>query len=211
MLALAALLVAPVAAQEAPRRVVPAKAFAASLLLPGLGHRYVQDRSWRGRATFFVGLDVGLWAGLFGAGWRQDQRVQSYQTLAASRAGVIVDGKDRAFYLNLATYLSSETYLDAQLRNRSWDRIEYVNTPEFQWRWASVEDFEQFRELRDDAETFGRRRSVYAALLVANRLLSGISAVVQAGKANARPISIALAPPPIEGSVPTVHLSIGLQ
>ncbi|MEZ4702832.1 MAG: hypothetical protein R2834_21045 [Rhodothermales bacterium] len=200
----------PAYAQEAPRRVTPAKAFASSLLLPGLGHRYVQGGSWRGKATLFAGIDASLWLGLLGANWQQGQRVQSYETLAVSRAGALIEGKDRAFYLNLATYLSSDDYLDAQLRNRAWNRLDYVSTRAFQWEWASEADFGRFRELRDDAETFSRRRSIYAALLVANRLLSGISAVVQAGKVNAPDLSIALSPPLEAGSPPGVHVTVGL-
>lgn len=42
------------------------KAFALSLLLPGLGHRYVHDGSWRGAASLFAAADVGLWVSLIG-------------------------------------------------------------------------------------------------------------------------------------------------
>ncbi len=207
---LAVVVASPASAQEARKRVTPGKAFAASLLLPGLGHRYAQEGSWRGRATLFAAADIGLWMGLLGANWQQHQQVQSYETLAVTRANALIEGKDRAFYLNLATYPSSDDYLEAQLRNRAWNRLEYVNTREFQWEWATEEDFGRFRELRDDAETFGRRRSIYAALLVANRLIAGISAVVQAGKTNAPDLSIALSPPVDGSSPPGVHVMLGL-
>ncbi len=200
----------PVSAQEARKRISPQKAFAASLLLPGLGHRYAQEGSWRGRATVFAAADIGLWVGLFGANWQQVQRVQSYETLAVARANALIEGKDRAFYLNLATYPSSDAYLEAQLRNRAWNRLDYVSTRDFQWEWASDADFQDFRALRNDAETLGRRRSIYAALLVANRLIAGISAVVQAGKTNAPDLSIALSPPVDASSPPGVHLTLGL-
>lgn len=200
----------PASAQEARKRVSPQKAFAASLLLPGLGHRYAQEGSWRGRATVFVAADIGLWVGLFGANWQQVQRVQSYETLAVARANALIEGKDRAFYLNLATYPSSDAYLEAQLRNRAWNRLDYVSTRDFQWEWASDADFQDFRALRNDAETLGRRRSIYAALLVANRLIAGISAVVQAGKANAPDLSIALSPPVDASSPPGVQVTLKL-
>ncbi|MDZ4700493.1 MAG: hypothetical protein SH809_12370 [Rhodothermales bacterium] len=200
----------PVSAQEARKRATPGKAFAASLLLPGLGHRYAQEGSWRGRATLFAAADIGLWMGLFGANWQQQQRVQSYETLAVTHANALIDGKDRAFYLNLATYPSSDAYLEAQLRNRAWNRLDYVSTRDFQWEWASEADFQDYRSLRNDAETLGRRRSIYAALLLANRLFAGISAVVQAGKANAPDLSIALSPPADAKSPPGVHVTLKL-
>jgi hypothetical protein len=151
----------------------PGKAFALSLLLPGLGHRYANGR-WTGGGTTFALVDVGLWVGLITGEWSRNRSVQSYTTLAASGADADVEGKDRSFFLNLATYESSDEYLEVQLRTRNWDRLEYVSDPSFQWAWSSMDDFERYRELRDDAESLSRRRSIIIAALVANRLLSGL-------------------------------------
>ena len=136
--------------------------------------------------------------------------IQSYQTLAAARADAFVDGKDRTFFLNLATYRSSDEYLAIQLRNRAWNRIDYVSDRAFQWAWQSEEDFLQFRELRDDAESLKLRRSVLIAILVANRLLAGISSIQAANRVNhAKPeLSISLAPPPPAGYLPVLRLGL---
>ncbi len=190
--------------QEPPK---PSGAFLRSLVLPGWGHQYAQGGSWRGRATLFAGADVGLWIGLFSTNWREDHLVQGYQTLAATRAGADIAGKDRTFYLNLATYPSSDQYLSAQLRNRAWDRIDYVADPSFQWAWQSEDDFLNFRDMREDAESLGRRRSIFIALLVANRLLSGISSVTAANKAR-MPLSMAFSAPPAGASYPVFNATL---
>ena len=186
------------------RQVRPQKAFALSLVLPGWGHRYAQGGSWRGMATIYTAADAGLWIGLINAIWQHDRLTRSFRTLATLRAGADVEGKDRTFYLNLATYHSSDEYLEFQLRNRAWDRIDYVSDPSFRWAWESEDDFLAFRDMREDAETFRRRRSLFIAALVANRLLAGLASIGASNRANAS-LSMSVS---AYGSRPMVHLGV---
>ena len=208
---LSSMFIQPLAAQDSvvPPADGPAagKAFLRSVVLPGWGHQYAQGGSWRGKATLFTGADVGLWLGLANSIWRRDHLIQNYQTLAASQANASIEGKDRSFYLNLATYRSSDDYLTAQLRNRAWDRIDYVSDPAFQWDWAAEEDFFTYREMREDAETFRRRRSLFIALLVGNRLLAGLSSIQAANKANV-PVSLSFSAPPQNERWPLLNAQI---
>ena len=193
----------PVVAQKLPS---PQKAFLRSLVLPGWGHSYAQG-SWRGMATVYTGADIGLWLGLINANWRRDNLIQDYETLAVTRAGADIEGKDRTFYLNLATYQSSDEYLSAQLRNRAWDRVDYVSDPAFHWAWSTEQDFFDFRDMRDDAETLGRRRSVFIALLVANRLLAGISSIGVTNKAR-MPVEMSFSAPPRYEKYPVFNATV---
>jgi len=186
----------------------PQKALAYSLLLPGLGQRYVNNGNWGGWGTTFALVDVGLWASLFGINWQENQVEESFRTLAASRAAADIDGKDRAYFLNLATYRSSDDFLDTVLRNRAWDQIGYVDDPSFQWQWATEEDFVTYRSQREKAESLSRNRTIIIVALVTNRLISGITAAVGAGKSNKRSFSFQVGPPVGNSSVPTGHLSI---
>ena len=171
------------------------KALLYSILLPGLGHKYVKGGRWTRWAVTYTAADVGLWLSLFGGEWQRDHLETSYTTLASRSSGAQLDGKDRTFYLNLASFESSERYLETMLRNRAWDLIDYVSDPAFHWEWESQTDFERFRDLRDDAESLRRRRSVLIASLVANRLLSGAIAARKATRTRRLSVSAALAPP----------------
>lgn len=182
------------------------KAFGLSMLLPGLGHRYVNQNSWTGWARTYAAADVGLWLSLIGGEWRRDDLVQSYTTLASGSANAQVDGKDRTFFLNLASFESSDVYRETMLRNRSWDLIGYVDDPAFHWEWDSQESFNRYRDLRDDAESLRRRRSILIASLVANRLISGAIAARSAGRSRRAQVTAALAPP-IE-SAPVLSLNV---
>ena len=213
LLTLAMLILVPsVMAQEFPELQTTTersakKAFGMSLLFPGWGHYYAQNKSWRGRATVHAGAEIGLWLGLISSQWRKNHFIQSYETLAATRGNANIEGKDRAFYLNLATYQSSDDYLAFQLRNRAWDRIDYVDDPAFHWSWESSDDFQEFRDLREDAESLRRRRSIFIALLVANRLLAGLSSISAANKTNAN-LQLSFSQPPPNERVPVLHASI---
>ncbi|MBT8400472.1 MAG: hypothetical protein KJO98_08350 [Rhodothermia bacterium] len=189
----------------------PARAAALSLLLPGLGQRYVNDGSWRGSATLFALADVAAWVGLARTVSVRNHRIDSYEALAAARADAIVDGKDRQFFLNLATYKSSDDYLETQLRNRAWDQLDYVSAREFQWEWASDGDFFRFRDLRNDAESLDRRSSILVATLVANRLLSAVFAVRAAGRSRAEArAAVSVHPPADSYRVPVVRFRLRL-
>ena len=200
---------APVAAQEmddATWEASAGKAFGLSMVLPGLGHRYVRQGEWSGWAKTYAAADVSLWLSLFGGEWRRDQHIQSYRTLAAGSADADLSGKDRTFFLNLASFTSSDEYRETMLRNRAWDRVDYVDQPGYQWAWESEEDFNRFRDLRDDAESLRRRRSILIASLVANRLISGAIAARSAGRSRRAQVSAALGAP-VE-TVPTLSLRV---
>ena len=192
-------------------RKAPGKAAAMSLLLPGLGHRYVNNGSWRGAASVFVLAEAGFWLSLFGANWQQDQAVESYRTLAVSRADAQLDGKDRRFFLNLGIYMSSDEFREVQLRSRFWDQVNYVSDPSFQWQWASEDDLQRYRQLRDDADAWGRRRTLFISALVANRLVAALTSLRAARRANnaAPDLSLSVTPPLRSTEWPTVNLVVG--
>lgn len=199
-------------AQEAdvPDRRSPLKAFALSLALPGLGHRYVHGGDWDGAASAFAVAEAGFWTGVLVADWRHGQAVESYETLATTRADAQIDGKDRRFFLELGTYRSSDEFLDSKLRDRAWDQIGYVSDPAFQWEWQSEADFLRYRDLRDEADTFSNRRTLFIATLVANRLIAGLTAVRAARRTNraAPDLSLSFAPPPVGARAPLTRLRV---
>lgn len=200
---------APAHAQEDPGREISAgKAFALSLLLPGLGHHYVHGGDWSGWATTFALVDAGLWTGLVGSEWRRDHLEQNYTTLAAASAGAEIEGKGRDFFLNMASYMSSDEYLATQLRNRNWTNLDDITDPANQWLWASEEDYVRYRTLRENAESLQRRRSFIITTLVANRLIAGVAALRGARRANRAPASLSLSVPPRGSEIPMLNLRV---
>lgn len=181
-------------------------AFGLSLLLPGLGHRYASG-GWSTMATVHGLADAALWVGLIDSNMQIGRAQDSFETLAATSAGIGGGSRSRGFYLNLASYRSSDEYVDQLLRDRAWDQLETAQLPENQWEWASDEDFQNFRSLREDAESLRRRRPIFAAMLAGNRLLAGIGAIRASRKFNRTQAEVSLGPPPAGSDVPTVNMS----
>jgi hypothetical protein len=184
------------------------KAFALSMILPGLGHRYVEGGKWSGWASTFAVADAGLWMSLLGSNWKRGQLIESYTTLAALNANADIEGKDRSFFLNLASYRSSQNFLDTALRNRAWNQVDYVTDPSYQWIWNSEDNFVKYRDLREDAESLRRRRVVIVASLVANRIISGVMAAWKATRIKTAGMSLQLTTPPRNSSLPVAKLKL---
>ncbi len=169
-------------------------AFFRSLVLPGWGHHYAHGGRWGRSGVFFAGTDIGLLLGTSSAEWRRGSAVETYRTLATGRAGADIAGKDRTFFLRLATYQSSDEFLEVSLRNRAWDGINYVDDPAFQWDWETESDFIEYRTLREESESLGRRRTILIASLVANRLIAGLSSARVARRGGEGSMNLSVSP-----------------
>lgn len=169
-------------------------AFFRSLVLPGWGHHYAHGGRWGRSGVFFAGTDIGLVLGASSAEWRRGSAIETYRTLATGRAGADIAGKDRTFFLRLATYRSSDEYLEVSLRNRAWDSINYVDDPAFHWNWESESDFIEYRTLREESESLGRRRTILIASLFANRLIAGLSSARVARRGTEASLNLSVAP-----------------
>ena len=157
-------------------------AFLRSMVLPGWGHKYANQGEWNSGSKFHTGLEAVLWTGLVNSIRGESQIIEAYESFAASKAGVSLDGKNRAFVLNVANYSSDEAYREALLRNRAWDVVDSTNDPEFDWEWDSEEDRSEFRQLREDADALDRRQTFVIVSLLGNRLVSGFNALRKARK-----------------------------
>jgi len=177
--------------------IKPARAVVYSIVLPGLGHKYVDDGNWNHRASLYMIADAILIAGLASSEWQRRHLVNSYHTWAASHAGISTLGKDRRFYVMIGNYLSSEEYRDTQLRNRRIDLVSTVSDPEFYWSWDRIEDLQRYRDLRSSSESWSQRRGTLIAALIANRVISGFSALLSARRKQQQIIQIAFTPNPM--------------
>ena len=164
-------------------------AFGLSLLVPGLGHRYVNDGHWGGAGTIFLTADLTLWVGLATTLAQESHATDAYGSLVALKAGNNLDGKNRAFELALSSYDNSADYIDALLRSRQWDRLDFAQDPENQWNWESHADRSRYIELRNDADSAGRRKTALIGALLVNRLISGITAALSSSRTRQAPQS----------------------
>lgn len=181
---------------DAQAPVKPAKAAVYSIILPGLGHKYTNDGKWGKHAALYTITDVILVAGLITSEWQRRHLVQSYRTWAASYAGISNEGKNRRFYVTIGNHLSSDDYRDVQLRNRRVDLVSYVADPAFHWSWQEIEHLQKYRDIRRSAESWSQQRGGIIASLVANRMISAVSALLTARRKRESSLQIAITPGP---------------
>ncbi|MBL7979208.1 MAG: hypothetical protein JNN12_12785 [Bacteroidetes Order II. Incertae sedis bacterium] len=169
---------------EAQATKKSSEAFAKSLLLPGWGQQYLQNGSWKGKASAFIAADAGLWLGFISSLRRHNYYTQASYNHAQIQAGISLVDKDRAFMVRIGNYDRSEDYVFALELARRWGQLEAAKDPENAWAWSSTEARAQYSTLRDQAEAMRRQRILFTGLLVGNRLFSAISASRGVRKAN---------------------------
>lgn len=152
----------------------PAGAFVRSLAVPGWGHFYTGS-DHRTRGGVHLGTDLVLIGTLFGFNARAINLREQYTTLSSLSAGVDISGRDRSFRLAVGDFNSLNEYNDYQLRTRNWDRL-IEDTPGNRWMWDSNDDRIRYRELRSTRDRIRNQLPALGALMVVNRVVSGISA-----------------------------------
>jgi hypothetical protein len=146
------------------------KAVFLSLLLPGAGQLYLGEK---GRAEFFIGVEILAWGGFAAfqttGAWKRDD----YIRFAERYAGIDSDGKNDEFYKNLSFYDSREQY------NSSGRIIDpggpyYPSNPEYYWHWDSEQSRLDYRQMRNNSKNDFRKAVFMVGVAVANRILASI-------------------------------------
>lgn len=156
----------------------PRAALLRSFVLPGWGHYYVDNGNWN-RGKLHMGTDVALILSYFGLTNRANNLENDLYAFAGGNAGADLTGKDRTYMLAIGNFDNLEEYNDAQLQLRNWNAV-YPNTAEYRWNWKSDALRNQYTETREKVDRNRSQLPTVVTLMVANRLLSGISAFVQA-------------------------------
>ena len=170
------------ASPEITQKPNPRIALLISFVAPGLGHHYVNKTNWT-RGKIHLGSEIALLVGYLGLRSRANRLGGNLTTLARSKAGVSLNAKGREFELAVANFDNLAEYNDYQLRSRRWQNI-LPNTPDNNWNWENDEARLEFQDTRDRIGRSENQLPALVSLMVANRLLSGISAFTKARNMN---------------------------
>lgn len=158
----------------------PRNAFLKSLVVPGWGHHYVDKTSWT-RGQYHLAADVVMILSYAGVKVRGNYLQTELETFALSRANASLDGRDREFQLAVANYDNLEAYNDYQLRSRNWDNL-LADVSDNQWNWDESSNRLHFQGMRERADKNDNQLPTIITLMVANRVISGLSAYTRARK-----------------------------
>lgn len=164
--------------QEKENLPSPRGAFLRSLVMPGWGHYYADNDNWN-RGKYHLAGEAVLLLSYFGLDARANMLENDYTTLALSKAGTDLDGKSRDYLIAVGNFDNLEEYNLYQARTRNWDNI-FPETPAYNWTWEDGAFRDQYQDARERVDRNRSQLPTLVALMVTNRLISGISAFVQA-------------------------------
>jgi hypothetical protein len=158
----------------------PWQALGQSLLIPGLGQRYVGSNL---KAGIFIAAEVGFWSALISFRHRGDWYEDDYRLLAEANAGADLTDKDDRYFDVLGFYESREEYNKlGGVYNR--DQQYYPDNQFYFWKWDSEESRERYRDLKNRSKSFYRDAEFALGLIVANHVISAVDAYFGAKRHN---------------------------
>lgn len=168
-------------------KVSVVKAGLYSLVLPGLGQRYLGAKT---RSTVFFIAEGAIWTTFAVFLVQESNRREEYREYAAVFAGVTGD-RDDEYYKQVGRFLSNEGvggynewvrrearskyFPDIVAMNEFYDRFAITGTDG--WLWESEARFITYREIRESANQSERFALYTLAAAAVNRVVSVIDAV----------------------------------
>ncbi|MDQ3193970.1 MAG: hypothetical protein M3P82_03110, partial [Bacteroidota bacterium] len=158
----------------------PALALLFSLILPGAGHFYL-NRMDVGK--YFLGADAASWLGLvslniYGNSVRDDSRTFSLEHADVNN----IDNKNDDYFANVGNFNDIYEYNNDKLTRGEYEKLYDVN--KFFWNWDNIDNRNLYETQRKNSERIYNSRVIFGSILVANRIISGISAFLIANKVN---------------------------
>lgn len=150
----------------------PALAALFSIILPGAGHYYL-NRMDVGK--YFLGADAASWIGLaslevYGNGVRDDSRKFSVEHAQVTD----IENKPDTYFGNIGSYSNVYEYNNAMLTSGNYTSLYDAN--KYYWNWDNFDNQQIFEAQRKSSERIFDSKVIFGSLLVANRIVSAISA-----------------------------------
>jgi len=160
----------------------PKVAFLKSLVLPGLGHYYVNHSDWN-RGKYHMAADAALILSYLGFSIHSHDLQHNWYSYGKAESGVAIRGRSRRFQIAVGNFDNLQAYNNYQERSRNWDKL-FDDIPENRWNWSSETARTKYNDLRNRFEHIDRQLPALLVLMVVNRVISGISAYNRAQKVN---------------------------
>ena len=147
-----------------------------SLLLPGWsqlrsGHNY--------RAAFFLGVEAAIWTSFAVFKVQGSTREDTYQEYATQFAGISSGDRNDDYWRTVGNYRSSEEYNEDRRRDLRIgldpEGPEYSGTDA--WRWQSEARYDEYNDLRRDANSAYDNADFVVVLALVNRLIAFVDAM----------------------------------
>lgn len=164
---------------EAKSKKSPALALLLSFVLPGAGHFYI-NRMDVGK--YFLGVDAASWIGLAALNIYGDDLRDEARTFSKQHAGISNTDKSDVFFTDIGSFDNIYEYNNEKLTRGQYNLVYDVNN--FYWNWDDTQNKSIYEAQRKSSERIFNTRIVFGSILITNRIISGISAMLLANKGN---------------------------
>jgi hypothetical protein len=195
-----------------------ATAAALSVLLPGLGELYGEER---GRARIFFMTEAAVWA-TYAVLLLQGRMLEDdYRLFSVAHAGASAGIDDQDYYRALEEYRTTADYNEDVRREarklypddedaREAYILEHLFGEEHWWEWKESAAWVEYRSLRGRSREAFHRAAYCTAAAIANRAVSAVDAVVTVRRYNSnlrRPSTLRLE---VEPTLAEPGIKVGL-
>lgn len=167
----------------------PGLALLLSLILPGSGHYYL-NRMDVGK--YFLGADAACWLGFATLNIYGNSVNDDAISFSTQHAQVNTTNKDDNYYVNVGNYNNVYEYNNAQLTFGAYYNLYDVD--QYYWNWDNVNNRNIYDSQRKSSERILNNRIIFGSLLIANRIVAGISAYLIAKKDPKKTVSLNIEP-----------------
>jgi len=177
-------------AYTAKSKKSPALALLFSFILPGAGHFYI-NRMDVGK--YFLGADAASWIGLASLNIYGDDLRDEARTFSKQHAGINnLDNKSDDYFTDIGSFDNIYEYNNDKLTRGQYELLYDVNNN--YWNWDDTQNKNIYEAQRKSSERVYNTRIVFGSILITNRIISGISALLLANKENKKNSSLNFQP-----------------
>jgi len=144
-----------------------------SFLVPGWGQ---SELGYKERSKMYNYIEIGILLSMFSSTKYSNEIKRNYIAYATEHAGVISDGKDREFWVDIGNYNTLNEYNSEYLRNRDTGEL-YPQTLEWRWSWDNSENRKYFESKRIQSDKLKLFSTFTFGALFLNHFISSIDAL----------------------------------
>lgn len=154
-----------------------------SIVLPGWGHAGL-GKEYKTRAYIHMGADIALLLSYWGVNTSTQRLQQNLYAHVEINAQTSIKNRDRAYKLAVGQFSSLGVYNEYQERNRNWNSF-ITDNSQNRWQWNSIENQADYIKMTNTIDSNNQQLPFIVTAMVANRIISGISAFISARELNA--------------------------
>jgi len=144
-----------------------------SFLVPGWGQN---ELGYKSRSKKYIYVEVGILLSLYTSSKYSNEIKRNYIAYAAKHAGIVTNGKDREYWVDIGNFNTLNDYNSEHLRNREVGEL-YPQTQKWNWNWDTSKNRKYFESRRIQSDKMKLFSTFAIGGLFLNHFVSSIDAL----------------------------------